>query len=294
MTAKFTDVIIERFNPESGHWYDAQGRVVKQVPSAKGDKMCEPTIRHLAKFDLAPGVTSINRQVKAEGLERWKRHQLLLASLTLPRHANEPDDAFAVRVMEDYEAEGAKAADAGTAMHAAINRYYAERELPDTDAACTACHWIDEWLRGMGATDIQGEFGFRCGNLYGGTVDLRFRLGALAGYVDFKTVEDKNVDGYEPYEHHGWQLAGYGAGTGGVPSDRYWNIAIGRQTGKCMAYEWPQDDMRRNFQAFGLLLRLWQIRNRRWLPKTSNGGIPATLNDNAAPADVPAANTQTA
>lgn len=268
MSTRYTDVLTERFAPEGGRWYGPDAKVVSMVPSAKGDKLIKPKITHAAKFNLVPSVTHVLSQVRKEGFERWEKHQLLLAALTLPRGEGEPLEAFAVRVTEDWETQGKKARDAGAELHAAIDRYYADRILPDTEVGCTAVHWIDEWLRGMNATEIEGEYGFVVPGQYGGTIDCRFLIDGRRNYVDWKTVEDKVLDDYEPYEHHGWQLAGYGAGTGGTPADRYWNVAIGRQSSRCVPYEWAfkrskakdMPGMVENFDAWGHIFNLWQIR----------------------------------
>lgn len=259
---KLTELSYARFNPESGHWYSADGKVVDAVPSADGKKMVSPDIRHARKFGLVPGVTTITRQLRAPALDNWKAEQLLMAALTLPERDNEPLEIRAARIIKDYEAQAEAAALAGTRLHAALNRYFCERLLPDYEAAVNAAHAVDGWLRELGATEIKGEVGFAVAGQYGGTADLTFRVGPVLVVADFKTVEDKKLTGWQPHDNHGWQLAGYSKGLGGVPSDRYFNIAIGRGSGLATFYEWSQSDMTANFEAFDHLLRLWQIRNR--------------------------------
>jgi hypothetical protein len=259
MTTKLTELSYARFAPESGHWYSADGKVVDAVPSADGKKMVKPDRRHAKKFGLVVGTTTVSNQLKAAGLDYFKQQQLLMAAMTLPVLPNEPDEMRAMRILADAEAQAEAAANVGTLMHAALNRYFCEGLLPDNEPACNAVHAVDAWLRVLGATEIKGEVGFANAD-YGGTADLTFRIGPMLGVADFKTVEDAKLTNWKPYDSHGWQLAGYGKGLGGVPSDRYWNIAIGRGSGLIAPYEWP--DMTDNFEAFGLLLRLWQIRNK--------------------------------
>lgn len=262
MTTKLTEISTVRFAPESGHWYTLDGKVVDAVPGADGRKMVKPDIRHARKFGLVPGVTTITRQLKSEGLDKWKQKQLLLAALTLPRIENEPLDFFATRVVDDFTQQASAAADLGTKLHAALNRYFLERLLPDYEAAVNAVHAVDEWLRELGATDIRGEVGFCVPGQFGGTADLTFRLGPITCVADSKTVEDTKLTKYEPYDENGWQLAGYGRGLGLLPSDRYFNIGIGRGSGLIAVSEWSLEDMTANFTAFGHLLALWQIRNK--------------------------------
>ena len=51
----------------------------------------------------------------APQLERWKRNQVLLAALTLPRQPDEQETAWLARVESDWQEQGKKAAERGTA-----------------------------------------------------------------------------------------------------------------------------------------------------------------------------------
>lgn len=262
MATRFTEPQFARFNPEAGHWYDSAGRVVEAVPSADGKKMVRPDIRHARKLGLVPSVTAIVGQLKAAGLEVWKLQQLLEASLTLPTIANEPLEMRAARIISDYKEQADSAAQQGTRLHAAINRYYCEGLLPDFEVGCNAVHAIDEWRRGLGLTDVKGEVGFCLPELcYGGTADFTARLGADMVLVDFKSVDDKRLTKYRPYDENGYQLAGYAPGVGATRHDHWYNIAIGRGSGLIAVHQWSQEDIDTSIEAFGLLLRLWQIRN---------------------------------
>jgi len=260
-----------KFNPESGHWYDPQGRVVDGVPNAKGDKLIKPDIRHARKFGLVPSVTGITGQLSKPGLDNWKLGQLLLASLTLPRIENEPLDYFAARVQKDWQEQAQAAADAGTRIHAALNRWFCERLWPDDRVEREACRAVTAWLSKQDIatqTEVRGEVGFTVPGEYGGTADLVVDpVDSPPVIADFKTVEDVRLTGYKAYPENGYQLAGYARGLGYPPGTaRHVNIAVGRSTGMIAVYEWSQDDIALNHEAFDLLLRLWQIRNRWQTP----------------------------
>src|SRR5512137_155708 len=137
-----TELQYARYNPEAGHWYSNDGRVVELVPDAKGEKMVKPDKRHARKFDLGPGVTGVAGILAKDGLNRWLIEQAIDAAITLPAIENEPADARKKRIYDDYEAQSADAREKGTAIHAALNRYYDTRELPDCEVHANAVHAV--------------------------------------------------------------------------------------------------------------------------------------------------------
>ena len=109
---------------ESGHWYDREGNPVYEVSRADGKGMRSATLADARKLNLYPGVTGIINCAAKPGLERWKVVQGILSALTLPKIEGEPLDAFAERAMKDSEEQARKAAEKGTAIHAAIECFY--------------------------------------------------------------------------------------------------------------------------------------------------------------------------
>lgn len=257
-----TDITYAAFGSESGHWYTRDGRLVESVPSADGKRSVKPTIRHARELDLVPSVTTIISQMAAPGLDKWKQRQLLIAAMTLPRIDGESDEARAKRIIEDAAEQGSRAAEEGTRLHAALARYFTDKTLPQEPAHVAAVAAVDKWLAGLGVTEVRAEVGFASPPGFGGTIDLTFRIGPMVGIVDYKSVDDDKLAKWKPYERYGWQLAGYGSGLWATPTDHYWNIAIGRESGNIVVHKWERSDMRDNFNVFDLLLQLWQIRNK--------------------------------
>src|SRR5690348_3246640 len=104
---------------EGGHWYDRTGAAVYEIRGANG-KMRPVTLRDARKLNLVPGFSAIAQMEYKPALERWKIEQALMAALTLPRLDGEDDGAFLTRAREDAQEQSRKAADRGTAIHAAI------------------------------------------------------------------------------------------------------------------------------------------------------------------------------
>lgn len=119
------------FASESGHWYLADGTPYYTLVGANG-KERPVTLRDARKVGALPSVTTIIRMAAAPALERWKRNQLLLAALTLPRHDGESEADWLKRVEQDWQEEGRAAADKGSAIHAAIEQHF-RGEIPDEE-----------------------------------------------------------------------------------------------------------------------------------------------------------------
>lgn len=125
---------------EGGHFYDRNGLQVESVPSADGKRQIKPDIRHARKHDLAPGVTTIIGCAHREDLVRWQIDQGILAALNTPREPGENDLDFMSRLRDEGKKKARDAADKGTAIHAAIQRWFegdipAEEFLPNVQAA---------------------------------------------------------------------------------------------------------------------------------------------------------------
>lgn len=111
---------------ESGHWYDRDGTPRYEV-AAKDGTMRAATLRDARKFGWYPGVTSIIKCAAAPGLELWKRDQVLMAALTLPRIDGETSEQLCARILADSGEQARKARDKGTEIHAAIQGHYEGR-----------------------------------------------------------------------------------------------------------------------------------------------------------------------
>lgn len=127
---------------ESTHWYTAAGEPAYTQKSKDGSDR-PTTLRDARKLNLFPSVTTIIRCAATPGLERWKRQQVLLSALTLPRMDGETEEAWLARVELDWQEQGRQAADRGTEIHAAIESHFAgeppsEDLLPWVQAAVQA------------------------------------------------------------------------------------------------------------------------------------------------------------
>lgn len=103
------------------HWYTRQGKPCYTVLGKNG-KERDTTLADARKLGLVPSVTTIIREASAPALERWKREQMMLSALTLPRNEGEPEAEWLKRVLVDAEETARKAAERGTEIHDAIEK----------------------------------------------------------------------------------------------------------------------------------------------------------------------------
>jgi hypothetical protein len=245
---------MNEFASQAGHWYARDGSPQYTIVGANGAER-NTTLRDARKFGYLPSVTSIIKCASAPGLEQWKANQLLLAGLTLPREKDESEKSWLSRVSEDSKQQAAKAAERGTAIHAAIERSYGEEPAGEFQQEVWAARKaVDEVFAGE-AWLPEKSFASPLG--YGGKVDLH----SANAVVDFKT-KDGCVEEVELYDEHHMQLAAYAAGLE-LPAEARCAIVFVSRTlpGKAKAVVQTEEDRQRGWQMFEALLAYWQAKN---------------------------------
>lgn len=245
----------------AGHYYYADGRTCYEIVGKNG-KLRKTTLRDCRALGLYPSVTTILRCVASPGLDRWKQEQVLLAALTLTRGADETDESFIDRVLSDSRETGRKAADRGTALHGAIERWLISggKEFqgvwqPHVDATYAACLEAGvDLLKGEPERSFAHSLG------YAGKIDWS----SSDVVLDFKSKAklDSKVKGYD---EHVMQLAAYDTGLGG-PHRRLLNVFVGCDDCAVKIVEWDEDDAKRGLAMFFAALDLWQAKTG-YIPK---------------------------
>lgn len=248
---------------ESTHWYDAKGNPAYEVKGANGN-MRPTTLRDARKLNLYPSVTTVIKSAAAPALEMWKANQLMMAALTLPRLQDEPESTWLDRVKRDSREQGRKAAERGTAIHAAIQGHY-EGKPPAEE------YWshvvgtrdtLTEFFRDVWPTEdapawiVEQSFSHRFG--YGGKVDAHNSLGIV---IDFKTKEFNSDSKLDTWDEHAMQLAAYRVGLG-MPDARcaivYVSVTV---PGLAKVMELEATDLKQGWNMFQGLLSYWQAKN---------------------------------
>ena len=195
----------------ASHWYFPDGTPLHEVPRADGKGSRPTSLRDARKLGLFPSVTNVLSILAKPGLDAWKQEQAILAALTLPRTEGEPLDDFARRVVTDMHSEVGRAADLGSAVHAAIEGYAQGRWLPEDKEVARlfepARQWFDAEVTQVHSVEIAAahlEWG------YAGRVDLVATLKSTGRptVIDFKTQKiRRDKDGsFKPILHDTWPL----------------------------------------------------------------------------------------
>lgn len=235
------------------HWYDRNGLPVYTVKTEEG-KSRATTLRDARKMDLVPSVTTIMKLINKPALTQWMQTQVLLSALTLPKRNDESEAQYIERILEDSKAQGRAAADKGTAIHSAIEAFYAgqcsdhysEYVLSATNAI--ALHFGEHgWIA---ERSFAHELGF------GGKVDL-FAPGFV---LDVKTQDFHDPKLVKIYDDHAIQLAAYRVGLG-MPNARCANVYVSRtHPDVVFVHEWSSDSLDRSWKMFCSLLNFWQLK----------------------------------
>ena len=246
---------------EWGHWYDRDGKPCYEVPYADPSKgMRSVTLADARKLNLVPSVTTIIQEASRPGLERWKREQVLLAALTLPRLPDESEGDWIKRVYEDSGEQARKAAEKGTAIHAAIQQFYGPdilENIPDkkyevyVDAVTLRLQVefpaVNQW---------QPEASFATYG-FGGKVDLCKDSGEDRIVIDFKTKEFFDSSKKLVWDEHCIQLAAYRKGLG-IETARCFNVFVSvSNPGLVHIHEWKEEELQRGWLMFQALLDYW-------------------------------------
>jgi hypothetical protein len=211
-------VLIQRQEPS--HWYLRDGRPFHEIAKKDGTGNRPVTLRDARKVMALPSVTNVLGVLAKPGLDAWKIEQGIMAALTLPRLPEEPLDVFAHRVVADMGEQVEKAADFGSAIHAACEVYALQKQLPEDPNLREHLKgwvaWFDANVERVGGVEqvfVNHEHG------YAGRVDMvaLLRSGNGSGpswaVVDFKTQRIKRSSRGEArptfYETWPLQLAAY-------------------------------------------------------------------------------------
>lgn len=242
---------------ESQHWYAPDGSPAYEVRGANG-MMRPATLRDARKLGLVPSVTGIIRCAAAPGLEYWKQQQVLHAALTLPLIPGESEEDYLARIMRDSKEQARKASERGTAIHAAIQGYYEDKDGALHLAHCWA---VERALRDKfselprQAWAAERSFAHPLG--FGGKVDLHCSL----VIADIKTKEFGRDDELKTWDEHAMQLAAYREGLG-MPNARcaivYVSVTV---PGLARVIEIPQPELANGWAMFKGLLQYWKAKH---------------------------------
>ena len=242
---------------ESLHWYGRDGSAQYTV-LAKNGQPRNATLRDAKILGLVPSVTSIIRIMDAPGLTQWKLRQAVLSALTHPGLTGTDEDV--AKILNDARQEGIKAAERGTAIHAAVQGHF-EGVAQDTylehakgaQAALAASYGAREWV-------CEESFAHPLG--FGGKVDVHAKDAPIV--VDFKSKEFGPDDAAKLglFDEHCMQLSAYSMGLYEGPTQAGICYVSATHPGLCRVIEATDEELQRGRKMFLACLQLWKAKSR--------------------------------
>ena len=256
-----SELKVSAYTSEAGHWYTRDGEPTYTIEGANG-KMRNTTLRDARKLNLVPSVTTILNVMAKPGLENWKLQQVLLAALTLPKREKESETEYIDRIILDSKEQGKAAAEAGTDIHASIEKFFDqkvvfahEQHVRGVDKAIREAFGDQHWL-------CERPFAHELG--YGGKVDMLAKSETdpeVGIVVDIKTKEFFDPEKVTGFDDHLMQLAAYRVGLR-MTKARCANVFVSRGVpGMTKIIEWSESDLERGWSMFVRLLEFWQLKN---------------------------------
>lgn len=249
---------------ESGHWYGRDGRPMYEVARADGSGLRPATLADARKHGWYPGCTTIIKCAAAPGLEQWKRNQVLMAALTLPRVDGETSESLCARILTDSGEQARKAADRGTEIHAAIQGHYEGK--PPSEEFWPFVKGVTEHIEAnFGAMPWVAEKPVAHPIGFGTKADLHATV--LDGYVlDFKGSEftKEEAPKLKTWDEHAMQLGATRQALR-LPRARCAIVYVSRNVpGLCRVIEVNEADLERGWGMFQNLLGYWKNKHRYW------------------------------
>ena len=203
-------LLLRKKSPSGGHWYTSEGRP-RHTQQTKDGHERNTTLRDARKQKLVPSVTTILNIFAKPGLDRWKLKSLAEVAFDLPRIEGETSDQFADRCLIKQSEPVEEAADFGTRIHDAIEKYFDGHPVEDEllPYVQPALAWKQEkQLRFIEReeTVVNLKHGFA------GMVDIVCTgPDGQNGVIDWKTRKTREKVKVTPYDFQVHQIAAYAA-----------------------------------------------------------------------------------
>lgn len=249
---------------ESGsHWYNGEGQPCHLVPNKTKGGLRPTTIKDARSLGLYPSVTTVLKLLAAPQLSKWRERQVALAALTYPRTDKDVlDDKFLDKIREDAFKEVEVAAEHGTKVHDALEKYFSDEPYdPEYKIYVDA---VDNIFRSENIHVVQREL-----NLvnreegYAGKADLIIDCPKGMGVGDYKNRKSKPGYPMDPYDGQATQIAAYDqAHYGEINQKCGFNLFISSTEPGRVEISWYDDlTLRAEWELFQHLCAIWRIRS---------------------------------
>jgi len=268
----------------SAKYYDAETlQPIAQVPTVKGDKMKNVTIKEVRSMGLIPRTTSIISLMANFGVMTYKMREVVKACMVIPFEGTLDGltDMQVAECIAGYEKpvyakareHAAAAADEGTAIHKSVYLWLDHHVVPESPVHLKICEEASRFLDSIDADNLSLERSFGSRALgFAGTPDIwcdadRALLEQALGLamtckpgeqrvqvmIDVKSTDMAKFKA--PYDSWKIQLGAYRGGTGCDDGTFLIQFVADRQHGDCVWINHEEPD--KWWHAFQALLNFW-------------------------------------
>lgn len=265
------------------HYYTRNGTAQHTQPTKPGAKnpTRPTTITDAKKLGLLPSVSGITDVLAKPALITYISNSIAGCCYDSPPHPGEERETYIREMVKAGSDEGAKAADAGTAIHAAIEGLLTGERV-DTEASLTLASGIVvsmgemvfpaiQKMRDMGLEVVASEKVLVNRWLgYAGTTDIIFKTSDTYGVLDFKSRKTTPGKPVEPYDTQPAQIAAYIAAHWQTDRDispfgskvRGINLFISTtEPGRVEVAEYGYEKLLAEYEAFKNMHAIWVWKN---------------------------------
>jgi hypothetical protein len=241
---------------ESGHYYRRDGSPLYEVPTKDG-RMRGINLAWDKALNPVPSVTTVLSVTPKPQLEIWRQNQMMLAALTTSRQEGETDEQFCARIREEAFQQVEDAADIGTQVHDACEKYFNGKPFPVEFQPHVGAVVLEIGRLFPGVNDWVTEKYFAHTLGFGGRVDLHSP--STGHIVDFKGKDGDFSDKKKlAYDQH-YQLVAYQEGLG-LPRAECANIFFSRtHPGSVASAVWTKAQLDDGWEFFKAALALWKL-----------------------------------
>lgn len=244
----------------AAHYYRPDGEPMHWIPKKDGTGNRPTTIADAKKMGLLPSPTTILKQLAKPQLINWQIEQACLAVLTSPMRDQETIDAFVYRVLHvdrEHDAERDAAAEAGTAIHEAIELALLGKEYNPSLSGYVMP--VKSEINKLGRVVCTEKI--LVGDGYAGRTDCIVENDHTITVIDFKGCKKLPEKG--PWDDHRMQMSAYAGALGNTENKKVEcaNIYINRNApGEILVA--AIDDWQYDHQRFKLLVEFWYLSNK--------------------------------
>jgi hypothetical protein len=253
----------------SEHYYDIDGNPRHTMPNkSKPGQTRATTLADAKKHKLFPSVSAYLKMKAEAGLDNWRMDQVIRACYNCNIVDHMGLETYASHVKENAFAQVGDAADLGTKIHAALERYYTSEELPEDDEQLRAMVLrTTDRVRGLGIKVLHAEKVLvNAKHGYAGTTDIIFCDGfGGAGILDFKSKKTKPGQKAFSPDSHAMQIAAYWMAHWGETHGEFLPDAIGinvyistTEPGRVDIVTREDGELRAAWRAFQACLELYR------------------------------------